>query len=79
MHHTATVNVSHNVVYKIMKQVNNFEEHATPVCPLQVYSYTYMFNNHFSENSWYMDVSDCMLVLSNNMEMISKILPTDIT
>ena len=79
MHQATTVKVSHNVVYKIVKQVNIFEKHATPICPLQVYSYAYIFINYSNENSWYTDVRDCMLMLSNNTEMISKILPTDIT
>ena len=78
MHHTATVNISYNVVYKFIKQVNIFEKYATPNCPLQVYSKVYVYNSYFSQNSRYLDVIDCMLVLSNNVEMISKTLPTDI-
>ena len=61
MHHATTVNVSHNVVYKVMKQVNIFEKHATPIYPLQVYSTTYAFINDFSKNSSYMDVCDCII------------------
>ena len=68
MHYLATANVSHNVVYKVIKLVSSFEKHFTPICPLQVY------------NSWslHLDVVNCTLLLSYNMEMLSKILPSEI-
>ena len=70
IHYLATANVSHNVVYKVIKLVSSFEKHSTPICPLQVY------------NSWTlhlaMDVVNCTLLLSYNMEMLSKILPNEI-
>ena len=31
-----TVNISHNVVYKTIKQVSALEKHAVPICPLQI-------------------------------------------
>ena len=68
----ATINISHNVVYKDFKQVINFDRHATPICPLQVYTGNSKLNHlHFN-------AVNCTLPLSSNMEMISKILPTDI-
>ena len=69
MHYLATINISHNVVYKVF----NFEKHATPICPIQVsIGIQNLYDLHFN------DVSKCTLLLSNNMEMISRILPTDI-
>ena len=79
MRRTAVVNVSHNVVYKIIKQVNIFKKHATPVCPLQVFTRIYVNIGYYSQNSSFIDIIDCTLMFSNNVEMISKILPTDIT
>ena len=29
----ATINISHNIVYKVFKQLSNFERHATRICP----------------------------------------------
>ena len=78
MQYSATVNVSHNVVYKVIKQVNIFEKHATPICPLQVYAMVYVHSSYFSQNSSFLDVINCILMFSNNVEMISKTLPTDI-
>ena len=68
MHYLATANVSYNVVYKVIKLVSSFEKHSTPICPLQVY------------NPWslHLDVVNCTLLLSYNMEMLSKILPSEI-
>ena len=79
MHRAAVVNVSHNVVYKIIKQLNIFKKHATPICPLQVFSSIYVNTGYYSQNSWFIDIIDCTLMFSNNVEMISKILPTDVT
>ena len=76
IHFTATVNISHNVVYKLIKQVNIFEKYATTICPLQVYAALHVYSSYFSQNS--LDVIECMLMFSNNVEMISKTLPTDI-
>ena len=72
IHYLATINISHNIVYKVFKQINNFERHSTPTCPLQVYITESDLNNlHFN-------AVKCTLLVSNNMEMISRILPTDI-
>ena len=73
VHYHVTVNISHNAVYKVIKQVSTFESHATPICPLHVYSKT--FNKIIIQN---LNAVNCKLLLLNNMEMISKILPTDI-
>ena len=77
MHYQVTVNISHNVVYKVIKQVNTFESHATPICPLHVYS-KIAFIKIVTRKSFNLDDVNCKLLLSNNMEMISKILLTDI-
>ena len=69
MQFSATVNVSHNVVYKVIKQVNIF---STPICPLQVYCEVCVDCSYFNQNSRYLDVIDHILTISNNMEMISK-------
>ena len=45
MHHTTTVNISHNVVYKFITQVNIFEKYSTLNCPLQFYSKVYVYNS----------------------------------
>ena len=72
IHYLAIINISHNVVYKVFKQINNFEGYATPICPLQVSITEAKLNNlHFNK-------VNRTLLLSKNMEMISKILPTDI-
>ena len=70
--HFVTVNISHNVVYKVSKQVSTFEKHTAPICPLQVF-FNYKYNSLFG--SW---LFNCTLLLSNNMEMISKTLSTQI-
>ena len=68
MHYLATINISHNVVYKVF----NFERHATPICPFQVSIGNTRLNKlHFN-------AVNCTLLLSKNVEMISRILPTDI-
>ena len=67
--HMATANVSHNVVYKIIKQTSTVERHIIPLCPLQVYG-----NNY---KGFHLEPVKCRLLLSNNIEMISKILPTE--
>ena len=71
MHYLATVNISHNVVYKVIKQVSAVEKHAAPLCPLQVY-------DSITPNNFQLDSVQCTLLLTNNIEMISKILPSDI-
>ena len=72
MNYLATINISYNVVYKVFKQVINFERHSTPICPLQIIISESELNDlHFSAVKY-------TLLLSNNMEMISRILPTDI-
>ena len=72
IHYLATINISQNIVYKVFKQVINFEKHVIPVCPIQFsISNSELKSLHFSE-------VNCTLLLSNNMEMISRILPTDI-
>ena len=63
----ATADVSYNAVYKIIKQVRAVEKHAIPLCPLQVYG-----------NYFHLEHVECTLVLSNNIEMISKALPTEL-
>ena len=69
IHYMATANVSYNVVYKIIKQVSAVEKHAMPFCPLQVYDNI--------DNGFRLELVKCTLLLSNNIEMISKVLPTD--
>ena len=71
MDNFATANISHNVVYKVIKFVGTFEKHAMPICPLQVYG-------RVAHNSFHLDAVKCTLLLSYNMEMISKILPSEI-
>ena len=74
--HYKIANISHNVVYKIIKQVNIFEKHAIPICPLQGHSLDgILSNNH---KSLQLDEIRCRLLLLNNTEMISKILPNEI-
>ena len=58
-------------MFKVTKIVSNIEKYATPICPLQIY----VGNNH---RNFYLDLLNCSLILSNNTEMISKILPNDI-
>ena len=65
-----TVNISHNVVYKVIAQVSKFERYA--ICPLQVY-YSIYSNK---QKSLHIDEVKCTLVLSSNLEMISKALLT---
>ena len=69
----ATVNISHNVVYKVIKQVSALEKHAIPICPIQVYDIPL---SYFQLNS--LNSVKRTLLLIYNMEMISKILPTEI-
>ena len=71
IYYLATVNISHNVVYKVIKQVSSVEKHAIPLCPLQVYG-------RILQNSFHFDSVKCVLLLINNMEMTSKILPSEI-
>ena len=70
IHYLATVNISHNVVYKVIKFVSTFERHALSICPLQIYG---------SNKTLHLDAISCILLLSNNTKMISKTLPTEIT
>ena len=72
MHFKAIINMSHNVVYKITKIVSTFEKQAIPICPLQVYGMG------FTQENFHLDAVKCALLLSNNIEMISKILSTEI-
>ena len=67
IYYLTTINISHNVLYKVF----NFERHATPICPIQVSI------DRLILNKLQFDEVKCTLLLSNNMEMISKILPTD--
>ena len=71
MDNFATANISHNVVYKVIKLVSTFEKHTMPICPLQVYGMV-------TQNNLHLDAVKCTLLLSYNMEMISKILPSEI-
>ena len=73
MYYSATANISYNVVYKVIKFVNIFQKHSIPICPLQVYGNIDTFRKGFN-----MDAVNCTLLLSNNIEMISKTLPTEI-
>ena len=73
--HFATVNISKNVVYKVINHVSSLETSVVPVCPLQVY-------DHDSENDNQIDdlrEINCTFLLLNNTEMISKFLPREIT
>ena len=70
MYYLATIIISHNVVYKVIKQVSAVEKHAIPLCPLQVYGY--------NPNNFQLDSVKCSLLLTNNIEMVSKILPSEI-
>ena len=73
MFSSATANVSHNIVYKVLKFTNIFQKHSIPICPIQVYTNIDIFQKTFN-----MDTMNCTLLLSNNIEMISKTLPTEI-
>ena len=66
-----TVNISHNVVYKVIEQVSTFERYD--ICPLQIYQS--MYNS--KQKSFHVDEIKCTLLLSNNLEMISKSLTTE--
>ena len=66
-----TVNISHNVVYKTVKQVSTFEKNAVPICPLQGHQIDLYKNFQLNNIS-------CRLILLHNIEMISKIFPTEI-
>ena len=71
----AMVNISKNVVYKVVRHVSSLETSVVPVCPLQVY-------DHDSENDNPIDDLggiNCTFLLINNTEMISKFLPSEIT
>ena len=70
MDNFAIANISHNVVYKIIIFVSTFEKHAMPICPLQVYGRV--------DQKSFLDAVKCTLLLSYNMEMVSKILPSEI-
>ena len=72
MYTFAIVNISHNAVYNIIKQVSTSEKHAVPICPLQ----GHIVINHFEHLQ--LDAINCTLLLLHNTQMISKILPTDI-
>ena len=72
MHFTAIINMSYNVVYKLTKFVSTFEKQEIPICPLQVYG------NVITQENFDLDAINCALLLSNNIEMISKILSTEI-
>ena len=73
MYYFATMNISHNAVYKVIKFVGTFEKHAMPICPLQIYSSIDTLQKSFD-----LDVVNCTLLLSNNIEMIPKVLSTEI-
>ena len=64
-----TVNISHNIVYKTIKQVSALEKHTVHICPLQSF-YTQCKVLHNQMN--------LRLLLLHNTEMTSKILPTEI-
>ena len=66
-----TVNISHNVVYKVIEQVSTFERYD--ICLLQIYRSIYNSN----QKSFKVDGIKCALLLSNNLEMISKSLTTE--
>ena len=68
IHFLVTVNISNNVVYKVIEQVSLFE-----ICPLQIYDSIYSNKQY----SLHVDEVKCELLLSNNLEMISKVLPTE--
>ena len=69
------VNISHNVVYKIIKLVSTFEKNAVPICPLQSHHKTRLQHIDLQLNK---TLISCKLLLLHNTEMISKILPTEI-
>ena len=68
-----TINISHNVVYKTIKIVNTFEKNAVPICP---------FQGHHTQGYKIFQLQlkkvYFKLILFHNIEMISKILPTEI-
>ena len=68
IHFLVTVNISNNVVYKVIEQVSLFE-----ICPLQIYDSIYSNK----QKGLHVDEVKCELLLSNNLEMISKDLPTE--
>ena len=71
---SAVVNISHNVVYKTIKQVSTFEKHAVPICPLQ----GNVRVPHNPKSHLELDETTCRLLLLNNTQMLSRILPTEI-
>jgi len=68
---SVTVNISYNVVYKTIKQVNTFEKNTVPICPLQGHQ-------TIQHKDLQLNNISCKLILLHNTEMISKILPTEI-
>ena len=69
--HIATVSISNNVVYKVVKHVSTMDTSAVPICPLQVYVHDSTHDNH-------MHGINCTFILLNNTEMISKSLQSEI-
>ena len=58
-------------MYKTVKQVSTFEKNAVPICPLQGHQIDLYKNLQLNNIS-------CRLILLHNIEMISKIFPTEI-
>ena len=73
IHSFATVSMSNNVVYKVVKQVSGLEKPSVPICPLQVYDPKHNRQFHF------LDEINCTFLISNNTEMMSKPLPGEIS
>ena len=72
VHLLAIVNISNNVIYKVIKHVSTMENLAVPICPLQFYDPDPELNKQF-------DNLDQTFLSLNNTEMISKLLSSDIT
>lgn len=73
LHYLATVSITNNVVYKVVKPISTEENLATPTCPLQIYDDK--DNSQFDN----LDEIKCIFIILNNTEMISKSLPGEIT
>ena len=66
LHSFATVIIVGNVVYKVVILEYTIEHSEVHICPLQVFSYIQLPN---------INAINCMFLLLNNTEMISKSLP----
>ena len=68
----ATVNLIDNIAYKVVQQVNTPDNSGVPICPLQFYDTKH--DIQFDD----LDDINCLILLLNNTEMISKSLPGNV-